>query len=67
MADAKKCDRCGRFYVKNTAHPCNYRQAGRMIAGVCICTADESIDESFDFCDKCISKFIEFMKGGKDE
>jgi hypothetical protein len=59
MANAKKCDRCGKFYEKNLEP--GYKR--EIVVGVCfINTLDNSIEDR-DLCDECIVKFKKFMAG----
>lgn len=56
MANAKKCDRCGKFYEKNeTKRKIN----GEYVEGIKICTyANRKI---YDLCGDCIENLYEFM------
>lgn len=61
MANAKKCDRCGKFYEKNFEKHKN----GFALVGVCfVDTRDQSVDDK-DLCDECIVKFKRFMAGSE--
>lgn len=58
MADAKKCDRCGRYYDKNeTAH------TGVRVIGIKIIRADDYCAAKYDFCDECLGKLKNFIDG----
>lgn len=55
---AKKCDRCGAFYEKNTYQ----NKKGRMILSkVRTISTNDNIDRNMDFCDKCFREFEEFL------
>lgn len=53
MANAKKCDRCGKFYVKN-----RQEFAGCMLKH---CNLMASSNIHFDLCDECIGKLWTFL------
>ena len=60
--DAKKCDRCGKYYDENKKHKTTGRIHGGKIDGFCI-TARGSNDKWFDLCDDCIGDLLnKFMK-----
>ena len=50
MADAKKCDRCGKFYIANFV--------GCVILGE---NTQGNASKHFDLCDECIGKLRHFM------
>lgn len=52
MAEAKKCDRCGKFYVynKHEFKGCNIRHR-----------TDTTQSIYFDLCDECIVKLWNFL------
>ena len=60
MAQARKCDRCGKFYEKNfeTAN-----KSKTTVAGVCFITTQDLSIEDKDLCDDCIVQFKKFMAG----
>lgn len=58
MANAKQCDRCGKFYKNNTI----LHDKGSFITRI-ITADDNDILEKHDLCDECIRKFQDFMKG----
>lgn len=56
MADAYKCDRCGKLYetkVEKTTRELGIAKRGRY--GLC----------PLDICDECYSEFVKFMNDGK--
>ena len=56
MADAKKCDRCGKFYDKcPKAKSIN----GRYVQGIRISTSGPYIE--LDLCEKCINDLYDFL------
>lgn len=59
MANAKKCDRCGKFYEKN--HETGYKR--EIVVGVCFINTEDNSIEDRDLCDECIVKFKRFMAG----
>ncbi len=65
MANAKKCDRCGKYYEKNETKP-------RIITDACFVSGLKTLanipnatfnDEHFDLCDECLEEFYRFMDG----
>lgn len=65
MAKARKCDRCGQYYEKNT---------NKLLTGTYFTVSvyplsridvwssyDEQHHESYDLCDKCAEKFMKFI------
>ena len=62
MAQAKKCDRCGKFYETN--HATEYDPGTRIVSGVAFTNPYNSfIWCPKDLCDDCIAKFKRFMAG----
>ena len=64
MAIAKKCDRCGKYYDKNTEHKQNI--SGRLYYedGMCF-TVDEVNIDFKDLCDECLDKLHIFLNGAE--
>ena len=64
MAIAKKCDRCGKYYDKNTEHKQNI--SGRLYYedGMCF-TVDEVNTDFKDLCDECLDKLHIFLNGAE--
>lgn len=65
MAEAKKCDRCGRFYETNSSHETVGRIYNGIIGGIATASRGGSADKWFDLCDDCILDLLKFMKGAK--
>lgn len=51
--DAKKCDRCGKFY-----------EIGKNEGEILLKTYDtlNNYENNIDLCDSCLSDFLKFMK-----
>ena len=64
MATVKKCDRCGKYYDKNTEHKQNI--SGRLYYedGMCF-TVDEVNTDFKDLCDECLDKLHIFLNGAE--
>lgn len=63
--DAKKCDRCGRYYddnVKNETIGCVH---GGVISSIIIIEKHGSADCDFDLCDDCIGELMSFLNINK--
>lgn len=65
--NAKKCDRCGKYYDRNNAKLKGY---DGVIAGVSLvrCGVPSGIRyiEEKDLCDECIEEFQDFMKNKEE-
>lgn len=61
MTHVIKCDRCGAIYEKNEKYMVTV--PGRKIPVTQVCTgkSDDNIDEFFDLCDDCLTKFYNFI------
>lgn len=61
MANAKKCDRCGKFYEKNFE---TGFEGSRIAAGVEFTNSCNAFTfDRRDLCDDCIVQFKRFMAG----
>lgn len=60
MANAKKCDRCGSFYIENETIPSEY-VVNSILGGVNTVTVKGNSDEHFDLCDSCLEKLFKFL------
>lgn len=60
MANAKRCDRCGGFYINNEK---KFRHNGYVVD----CVELESLERDFlaryDLCDECLEKLSRFLNG----
>ena len=65
MANAKKCDRCGKYYDRNHAKSMN----GNFVTSISIITTTPAqYHRVFDLCDECIVDLYKFFGlEGKDE
>ena len=63
MANAKKCDRCGLFYEKNTRFTKTINFSKTTIDGMCFTTSICCCVDSKDLCDDCLSKLYSFLDG----
>ena len=63
MANAKKCDRCGKYYDNNEP----YVVGGRISAidGIAFTLKDGSVVNPVDLCDECIRLLEKWLKGEK--
>lgn len=59
MSKAMKCDRCGKFYEKNSTKW--YLNGGSITRGINIMNKDGIITAECDLCDSCIEDFRAFM------
>ena len=65
MAIAKKCDRCGKYYDKNTKHKQNVRGNYYYEDGICFTTVAEVCADCKDLCDDCLEELHIFLNGAK--
>ena len=65
MANAKKCDRCGKYYDKNESHSTDTNYGRSRIDGVAFTTKNGSYCNDYDLCDECIGLLKEWLKGEK--
>ena len=63
MAKAMRCDRCGKYYDKNTVR-INVLDLHRTIVttGVGFLDIDGTAFNGRDLCDNCINALVEFLK-----
>lgn len=54
---AKKCDRCGKFYTENK----NKYEKGSYCANRILVFAGRHIFCEYDLCDGCVNKLMEFL------
>ena len=59
--DAYKCDRCGKFYCKNTEVKTKCAVHGEYVQMVATISGGMH-DEYFDLCDDCVKEFFDFME-----
>ena len=66
MATAKRCDRCGKYYDKNTEHKQNINGRLYYEDGMCFTTTAYEINADFkDLCDECLDKLHMFLNGAE--
>lgn len=65
MATAKKCDRCGKYYDKNTAYKQNVCGRAYFEDGMCFTTVAELCGSAKDLCDDCLNKLHMFLNGAE--
>lgn len=62
MADAKKCDRCGNFYIeKDKQSEIN----GLRVGYIKLYRSNGDYIKKYDLCDDCVTALLEFMKKRK--
>ena len=67
MATVKKCDRCGKYYDKNTEHKQNINGRLYYEDGMCFTIAKigEVTTDFKDLCDECLDKLHIFLNGAE--
>lgn len=62
MAIARKCDRCGQYYDKNSKHETSNKVYNGIIGGVATTDAFlKNVDKNYDLCDDCIGELFRFL------
>lgn len=59
---AKKCDRCGKFYTENEN---KYIRCCNSVDRVSVC-ASGNVYDTYDLCDDCVNQLMEFLNEGGD-
>lgn len=59
MANAKRCDRCGGFYMKNAVTRSGYTSTGITF----LASSSHMIGLPVDLCDNCQKKLARFLDG----
>ena len=65
MANAKKCDRCGKYYDENTRFKSNNCRYAQRVSSVTEITVGGYHYKNYDLCDDCIADFRAFISGRK--
>ena len=64
MANAKRCDRCGKFYDKNLKYR-GRKASDEFRSGVAYVTSHGFYGNTIDLCDDCLTKLDRFLGGVK--
>lgn len=59
MNNAKRCDRCGRFYT------CNSLYGKSDVARITLLNGHEHNKENYDLCQRCRDKLMKWLEGNK--
>lgn len=59
MADAKRCDRCGKYYVQGEK---KYKIRDKRITRINACSFYTDSVIGWDLCDDCVEAFDKFMR-----
>lgn len=59
MADAKRCDVCGKFYVNEKK---KFRINGYNAGVIAILSVNENNLKKYDVCDECAEKVFNFLE-----
>lgn len=62
MSNAKCCDRCGKFYIKNNI-VINRSFSNYPVVGFQYETTRGSRYPTIDLCNECLTELVEWMKG----
>ena len=60
MADAKKCDICGGFYMTEEK---KFNISGCKVYRVCLENATRGDIKHYDVCDRCTEDIYDFLEG----
>ena len=58
MANAKKCDRCGKYYTNSEKR---YTVDGLYVGGITTLSIKGNSITKYDLCDDCIKKLLTFL------
>lgn len=61
MAEAKKCDKCKKYYDKNV----KFSSGGVAIVGISFTRKDGYKTNYMDLCDECLTKCRQFLDGAE--
>lgn len=61
--DAKKCDRCGKYYDKNNY---TYKKNGFVVYGISFELDHNSRANYKDLCDDCLKSLEKWLEDGKE-
>lgn len=62
MADARKCDACGKYYDVNQRYETSGRVRGGILKGIVTIDSDSGCtDKYFDLCDDCMGHILGFV------
>lgn len=64
MANAKRCDRCGKFYDKNLKYR-GRNATDEFRDGITYTTTYSARTSQIDLCDDCLTKLDRFLGGTK--
>ena len=65
MANAKKCDRCGKYYDENAIFKSSNCFNCQCVSSVTEMTVGGYHYKNYDLCDDCIADFRAFISGRK--
>lgn len=62
MANAYKCDACGKFYLENETKIkfLDYRKP-TTCNHISVISRDGPLDKRFDLCDECLAKILDML------
>ena len=61
MADAKRCDRCGRYYDDENSKGKNFKVNGRTVHQMALIDACDNRICEYDLCDQCASDLFHWL------
>lgn len=68
MADAKKCDKCGKYYDEYDGVAFSVEQAERRYIRMYLVPTDDYYrNRRFDLCPDCMKALISFIKQGEKQ
>lgn len=67
MADAKKCDRCGEFYMRNSIEVRDKDNCICYAARIKLIGSNGGLVRTIDLCDECHEKMSDFLLQGQKE
>ena len=61
MADAKKCDRCGRYYDDESSKDKNFKVNGETVYQIALINASDGRICEYDLCDQCARDLFHWL------
>lgn len=67
MADAKKCDRCGKYYDAESSKDKNFRVNGITVYQMALINAYDHPIHNYDLCDQCARDLFHWLCKEEEE
>lgn len=61
MADAKKCDRCGKYYNDGSSKDKNFKVNGETVYQLALINSSDGRICEYDLCDPCVRDLFHWL------